>query len=165
MTPAPHDTEQSLQVSHSPMTASTGHLSVLHAPTSVPVAQPLPPNADAMSMPRVRVRLPPPQLWLQAPQLAQAPITQSIGHSVVLQVPLAESGGQRAPPKLAGIISKRMRVRVPPPHVALHVLHEPHDVASQSTGHGAVLHAAMLFTLPHGLPPCDIATTTLRERL
>jgi len=67
-----------------------------------------------------------------------------VGHACLLQDCCSDKAGQAAPPFLAGVAMRRVRVWVPPPH---DLLHEPHAVqpeTAQFTLGGAVGHACLL---------------------
>jgi hypothetical protein len=90
---------------------------------------------------RERLAVPPPQEAVHALQPPQDDTTQSTGHGVVPQTPMSVSKGQPNPPWAAGTVIVRCRMRMPPPHELVHLLHSPYSETTQLIGHSCLLQA------------------------
>ena len=94
----------------------------------------------------------------------QAPTTQSTGHACVLHGLLSVNTGHCTPPLDAYVTMLRVRICVPLPHVAVHIVYSDHCPTTQSTGHACVLHVCVSTSAPHTSPPLAAAVTMVRVR-
>jgi hypothetical protein len=71
------------------------------------------------------------------------------------------------PPLLAGRVTVRVRIRVPPPHIRLHSLHSLQALTSQSTGmgQGSLLQARVSMSSGQAMPPLPGCWRTVRLRV
>jgi hypothetical protein len=79
-----------------------------------------------------------------------------------LTVSLSE--GQATPLLAAAVVTVRLRVCDPPPHVTEHGPKAPQFVTTQFTGHGLLLHVIVSTSGGHAAPPNCAATTLVRVR-
>ena len=99
-------------------------------------------------------------LWL----VVQMPCSVFTGQAWVLHARDSFKDGQAWPPLACGVTMERVRFCLPPPHVALHALHEPQALTSQSVS-GCVSEAAAT-TTPLLEPPeapvtdCGVSTSS-----
>merc|ERR1719265_559101 len=128
--PPPHRWEQGPHMDHSDSTQSTSQASMLNSCVSVVVPHGDPPFAGTAT-PRSRDWVPPPQEREQVAHSAHGCMTQSTGHGCRLHSSSRSSTGHSCPDGPAGAIICRVRVRVPPPHSALHGP-AAHELTSQS---------------------------------
>ena len=83
-----------------------------------------------------------------------------------MQFSLSLSVGHGDPLHTAVVVAMRARVRMPAPHVALHVDHAAHWLTTQFTAqHGSMHDTVSLKSLGHGVPPFAAAVVTLRVRV
>ena len=139
------------------------HAAVLQASTSTtpPHATPVP--HPATSTPRLRIRVPPPQLAEQLPHAPHSDITQSAPvHAASLQLRASSVEGHPAPPLAACRVTVRLRVWLPPPHGSEHWLQSLHCATAQSTLHTEDL--VCVSWVGHGVPPLaeGVMTALLR---
>ena len=142
---------------------SMGHGVSLQASTSTtpPHATPVP--HPATSTPRLRIRVPPPQLAEQLPHAPHSDITQSAPvHAASLQLRASSVEGHPAPPLAACRVTVRLRVWLPPPHGSEHWLQSLHCATAQSTLHTEAL--VCVSWVGHGVPPLaeGVMTALLR---
>ena len=76
-------------------------------------------------------------------------------HGAVLHACVSTRLAHAAPPCVDGVITLRVRVRVPELHGLVHGENALKLPTTQSTGHGCVLHARVsVLSLGHATPPC-----------
>merc|ERR1719443_1258902 len=112
-----------------------------------------------------------PQVLLQSLQSSQSFISQCTGHSASLQFAALTSclcsRSSHVPPCCSSLVTVRLLVFVPVPHVTLQEDHSPHWLTSQSTGGQSMsLQSSFPATASsHSIPPCSASLATVRERL
>ena len=89
---------------------------------------------------RERIRLPDPQATGHEPQAPHAVNEQSTAHGCAAQPIVSVSAWHVVPPYSAGCAIVRLRVLVPPPHVAVHADQAENALTSQCIGHACSLH-------------------------
>eukprot|EP01012_Entosiphon_sulcatum_P065558 TRINITY_DN9450_c0_g1_i5.p2 TRINITY_DN9450_c0_g1~~TRINITY_DN9450_c0_g1_i5.p2 ORF type:complete len:227 (-),score=11.44 TRINITY_DN9450_c0_g1_i5:4257-4937(-) len=161
--PPPHTAVHGENSDHSVTVQSTGQGLLLQACSSLNCGHWLPPYCGCTEMERWRTCLPPPQLTEQFSHAPQLSTTQSIGHSCVLHgcVSVSEPA-HSVPPYCAGVTTVRLRLWLPDPQVAVHVLQSVHDERVQLTGHGNSLQACFSDSEGHGFPPYNGCTVIFR---
>ena len=115
--------------------------SVLHMRSSSD-GQSLPPYPPCTCTVYPRVCTPWPQDFEQAVQGSQV-CSQSIGHGWVLQLLPSMRDGHRAPPPIGHAVFLLMRIWMPVPHGAEHLLHGSQSPTWQSTTGAAVVGEAV----------------------
>jgi hypothetical protein len=135
------------------------HACVLHTSLSdKSVGHAMPGSTAGCVTVRARVRRPPPHDAEHADHAAHSDNTQSRAHSCALHSFESLSGGQ----SLAGIVTLRERIVMPPPHDTEHGAHADH--ADTLHAHGAFMHACDSCSAPHAAPPFDGGTAIARVR-
>lgn len=172
--PPPHVFEHipnSLQSFHWQSTG-TGHACSLQAWVSlIGPWHSIPPFDAGVFTVRVRLCVPPPQVFEHVPNALQSFHSQSTGtgHACSLHAWLSLVGPSHSmPPPEAGVFTVRVRVWVPPPHVFEHVPNALQSFQTQSTGmgHACSLQAWLSLVGPsHALPPLDAGVFTVRVRV
>jgi len=114
-----------------------------------------PPYCASFTLSRVRVRTPPPQVWLQSVQLLQEPHSQATGQGFVLQGCVSRGLSRHVlPPWFDCVRTLRSRKEVPLPQVCEQVDQRPQSDQTQSTGQSLVLQLSLASGAPsQGLPP------------
>lgn len=115
--PPPHVLEQSDQAPKLDTTQSMGHGAVLHAWSSSRCLQTSPPWTGCVTTLRARCCVPLPHVAVHGDHAVNELTSQWMGHGLELQSLCSEESPQGAPPKEASLMSRRMRISVPPPHV------------------------------------------------
>jgi hypothetical protein len=140
--PPPQLVEHSLQPDQRLTWQSTGHACTLQDCCIISSGHAAPPLAAATNTDRVADCMPPPQVAEQADHPDHADTTQLMAHAWVLHAWVCVNAGHGTPPLAEGVMMVRVLVELPPPHDAVHGVHARlHALTTQSTGHGAVLHA------------------------
>lgn len=131
-----------------------GQISTLQASLTFRAPQALPPCLGCRLTPRMRVRVPEPQVLSQGVHELHVCSTQSTGQACGLHNSVSEFvEGHDTPPCAAARSVVRARVRVPPPHVVLHSSQEPQSDILQSTGQCCALHCFVSVSTLQALPP------------
>jgi hypothetical protein len=152
------NTQQPLQTLHrSRGQHRSGHVALAHGRVWASAGQAVPLCAAGTDAPRVRTRVPPPQVLEHVDHGPHAATTQSTAHgrSRCEHAATSRRSGGHAPPLCAGATATdRARALVPlPPHVREHAVQFDQGVTAQSTGHGCVAHGRVWFSGGHALPP------------
>jgi len=125
-------------------TQSTGQACVLQACVWAKGGHALPPKAGFTVMVRVCVRMPPLHGLVQVDQDDHGPTAQLIGQACVLQACCSDVAGHAAPPLADCVVTERVRVCLPPPHVAEQADQVDQPLTAQLTGQACVLHVCEL---------------------
>ena len=120
-----------------------------HVCVSLRLAHVAPPCCVAVAMERERVCAPPPHDAVQSPQALQPVTTQSIGQAWVLHSRVSDACAQATPPCCDAVVTERVRIWLPVPHVSEHEVQPLHAVWTQSTGHAASLQDCTSYTEGH----------------
>lgn len=164
--PPPHGTVHGPQALHADTTQLIGHGKSLQSMVSSRAGQTAPPLAAGVTTVRVRRVYPLPQESEHGVQAPQVDTTQSTAHGLVLQPWDSTSGGQGTPPKLAWVMTVRVRVCWPPPQLRVQVDQVPQSDTTQSMAQGWSLHGRFSLKLVgHGAPPLAAAVVTVRMRV
>ena len=123
----------------------------------------LPPCAVFVVMPRLRVRMPAPQVTEQGPNGPHWVMTQSMGHAASLQRRVSVRCAHAAPPAETGTRVERVRACVPAPHDKVHALHVLQLDSAQSRGHACVLQLRC-WAWGHCVPPKLDGVMTVTSR-
>lgn len=107
---------------------------------------------------RARVRRPPPHETEHAVHDDHVESTQSRAHGVMPHGLTSDSGGQ----SMADTVTLRVRVAVPPPHDAEHVVQADHSVTAHA--HAPCEHTRDSVSSSHAAPPLADAVFTMRWR-
>ena len=105
----------------------------------------------------MRLVTPPPHVFVQTSQLLQLRIVHLMGHLPMLHLATRCVEPHAFPLWAAAVMIGRVRNRVPPAHVFVHVLHSVHLPATQSTGQESPPHVPTSSVASHGLPLCRAA--------
>ena len=140
---------------------SRGHWCPLHGRRSIVFGQGAPPLALLRRTSRVRVLAPAPHDLEQIDQSDHDRTLQATGHGASAQRRDWLWMPQLKPPCIAFVLMARLRLCVPPMHVFVHVLHEPHSSITQSRGHLGTSHARCCLR-PGQAPPPKAARSTIR---
>jgi hypothetical protein len=126
----------------------------------------VPPFASAVTTDRVRRSSPAPQGCEHVVHAVNADITQLTGQLATLHASGSIVTGHVAPLHAAAVVTGRVRVRVPGPHVVLHDDQFSHAPTAHATGqHTAVLHDSLADkSLGHGAPPLTGSAVIVRPR-
>ena len=122
-----------LQEPHGPTLQSTEQSSVLHTSTSNSPGHSCPPLAGGVFTALPLCLLPPPQVALQVVQGLHWLTLQSTEQGVFTHSSDSVSPGHSLPPPAAWTSTALSLLLLPPPQVALQVLHELHWFTLQST--------------------------------
>lgn len=152
--PVPHGLSHRSQACQPDSTQSTGQAWSLQKRASVIGAHATPPYAAGVVMLRRRDWRPLPQSCVQVVQLPQAPSSQSIGQSWVLQFSVAEVISHWTPSVVGLSMMLRVRWRVPVPQVCVQASQSDQAPRRQSTGQLAAPQASCSTRLPHSWPLC-----------
>merc|ERR1719311_747126 len=159
--PSPEVLLQEPQSSQSHNSQGVGHPSFLQSSDSSRGTQVPPCFASVMTF-RERVFVPSPQVTLQGVQGSQSPTLQGSGHSSSLHSSSASLASSHLAPASATTV--RERVRVPGPHVLLHLLHSSQSPISLHGGQSSSLQSSDSCRGKHS-PPCFASAVTVRERV
>ena len=124
----------------------------------------MPPKLGEITTARVRVWLPPPQVWLQAFQLPHTLTTQSTGQASELHVRVSARVGQTLPACWDIVVTERERECLPPPQVLEHPPQAPYSETVQWIGQGPSLHDTVCVCGGQCRPPCLAGEIVGRER-
>ena len=140
--PPPHVRLHSAHGDHPETAQFDGHACLLQARVSDSAGHEAPPRAADVTTVRNRVARPPAALhsMLHSPHACHSVTEQSMGHGAELHAMASTSLGQRIPPSVASDTTERVRVSVPPPHVAEQAVCDCHSDTTQSSAHTFVLH-------------------------
>lgn len=141
-----------------------GHGVVLHTRDLERLGQATPPCAAWRVTGRDVLWVPPAQVLLQLPQLAQLPTKQFTGHGCVLHERVSDTAAHAVPPCAGCVRTVRERDFVPLPHTFEQLRQPPQLESAQSTGHGCVRHDADDVVDAHAVPPCCGAVVMVRCR-
>ena len=160
--PPPHAASHTPQPLHGVNVQFSGQANALHGAleTSCGHAKPLP--VAAWMMLRVRVVFPPPHDAPHSDHSLHIETSQSVGHVPLLQTIASNSTGHVAPPSAAGVVTSRVRWRVPPPHGAVQLPHSCHAPTTQSTAQASTLQTTDSVSSGHDVPPLDAGVTIER---
>jgi len=142
--PPLHFAEHDDHDDHPLTTQLTGQAWVLHAFVWAKGGHALPPKATFTVMVRVCVWEPPLHGLVHADQDDHGPTAQCTGHGWVLQACCSDVAGQEAPPWADWVVTARVRVCLPPPHLAEQLDQVDQPLTAQLTGHACVLHVCEL---------------------
>jgi hypothetical protein len=139
-----HASSQAPNAPQSEKTQSTGQgVFSLHASEAVSSGQASPLCSGWVSTERLRLRVPLPQVVVQAEYVDHSLTAQSIGHGPVLQGTESAIDMSHTAPFWAATMMVRRRVLSPPAQSTVHAPHPPHSELSHGTGHAKVLHVAV----------------------
>lgn len=140
------------------------HGIVLHVTFSLKfIAQAAATPSDRAVTVRTRCFLPVPHLTGQAFHPPHTVAVQS-EHGTALQSAVSVRAEQGTPPCEAGSIRNLLRKVLPTSQPAEQVAHAVHAVATQSTGHGCLLHSPDSAVVVHAKPPAEAGVKTERVR-
>merc|ERR1719265_209430 len=105
---------------HSASSQSRSHDCMLHGSVSVVSPQRTPPCWGVRVTLRLRSFTPPPQSALQVLHPLHMSTSQSMGQGKSLHVRSMVRGGQAAPPYAGWMLTLRLSICMPPPHVTVH---------------------------------------------
>jgi hypothetical protein len=147
---------------HAHATTMHGRVSTFNAAAGHGV----PPFAAGVTTDRVRRSSPAPHACEHVDHAVNADITQFTGQLATLHGSDSVVAGHVAPLHAAAVVTGRVRVRMPAPHVVLHADQFSHAPTAHATGqHVAVLHASLADkSLGHGAPPLTGSATIVRAR-
>jgi hypothetical protein len=165
--PPPHallHASQSVQDDTVQFSALSGgsHACALQTCDSIKAPQLAPPCAAGMVTPRVRYSTPPSHSSEQTPQSLQAPAMQATGHSCTLQGVDSSRSGHATPPFADGVVTPRVRVWVPVPHVVVQALGAPQADTTQSTAQATAPQGSLWVVLGQTTPPPEAAVVIPR---
>jgi hypothetical protein len=149
--PVPHDFEHLDQAPKVPSTQSIEHSAVLHSRVSAACGQAAPPYRGA-ALVRLRFCVPPPHDLVHVDQALHVYLTQSSGHSCLLQS-LASAGCGHAVPPFCGAIKVRLRDCAPVPHDLVQEDQADQSPTLQSVGQLKVLHVDSSEAVGQLVPP------------
>jgi len=163
--PEPQLSEHCCHEPHWPTVQSTGHGAVEQACSWLVALHDVPPHMLVTAVLRVRIWLPPPQVYEQVLHVPHGVCEQWTGQHVSLQPAVLASVGHATPPCAASVVTVRARTLVPPPQVTVHEPHSAQSDTTQSTGHGELWHDCVSVSCGHCWPPCSAGVVIERERL
>merc|ERR1719387_690267 len=163
--PPSHSLEQGPQGVHSASSQSRSHDCMLHGSVSVVSPQRTPPCWGTRVTLRLRSFTPPPQSALQVLHPLQVSISQSMGQGKSLHVRSMVRGGQAAPPYAGWMLTLRLSICMPPPHVTVH---SPgtHALTSQSDTSGVswlILKISLRIFLAPQISACNCSMFPLHS--
>ena len=162
--PPPHDRVHAPQAPKVPTAQSMGQELTLQSRCSASARQ-LPPCSCCTMMERLRDWCPVPQDLVHCVQEAHDESTQCTGHGRVLHSRTSTRPLQSIPPCELGVTTLRARVCWPKSQVVEHAPQSEKEDATQSTGHGALLHARVSDISVQESPPCCADTSSDRSRV
>ena len=114
---------------------------------------------------RLREREPAPHVTEQADHAVKSDVVQCTAHGLGLgHAWVSALCMHTTPPHDGWVVTPRVRVRVPAPHVVEHDPQTSHAASKQSTGQQPVLHAWVSADAPQATPPCS-GWARLRSRV
>ena len=152
----PQVTEHWLQPVQPPMEQSIGQLWKLQSCDSERAGQAAPFSTCVSVMLRVRLWVPPPQLFVHVSQSDQSLTRQCSSHVCVLHARCESRSycAHASPPLASWRAMPRVFSWVPPlPHCWVHVDQVDQPVSWQSTGQASVLQDSVSVSEGHGMPP------------
>jgi hypothetical protein len=161
--PPPHDTVHGDHADH--CVTEHVHTPKLHACVSLSASHAAPLLAGATTTLRVRRESPGPHICEQAPHVVHALSWQSIGHAAGAHASLSLSGGHEAPLHCASVVTVRVCVRVPLPHVTEHDDHVDQPLTTHDTGQQPKPQLDVSESSGQAAPPLAGCTVTVRVRV
>jgi hypothetical protein len=161
--PPPHDTVHGDHADH----CVTEHVQTprLHDVVSLSASHAVPPLAGGTTTLRVRRDSPGPHICEHAPHEVHALSWQLTGHAAGEHASLSESGGHEAPLHCASVVTVRVCVRVPEPHVTEHDDHVAQLLTTHDTGQQPKPQLAVSESCGHAAPPLAGETVIVRVRV
>jgi hypothetical protein len=120
--PVPQVAAQAVKEVQAETRQSTGQWKVWQVLMNLVMGQVIPPWRCMLTMERLRLLVPEPQVAEHAVKAVQAVTLQSMGQPKVLQLRELDKVGQRTPPCLTSVMMERALVLEPVPQVLVHAL-------------------------------------------